>query len=280
MNKIKYCRKCGNEYVSENEPRYLAYRLAGESGSVEYLPDEEICVYWKEIDDPSYSRYDMDLAKSRHRSIKLTGEYGWAQDFNAIQKKYKENPIEMTKALERLLESYLDVFWYHYDIGELTDLLKSVDKGIIFTSNLYDEWEWPTEPEIQEYKASYRQKMKEYLRPVMKAMAQKALLELNELTLKEVGKLWDVVNMIIDFQIIDENLKAGFDEEYMEALDNPPNNTYYSYVFTWYEFGEYRYDGATNLTLYHEETTTRLDFSIEGNTTADEDVSASFTHCS
>lgn len=60
-----------------------------------------------------------------------------------------------------------------------------------------------------------------------------------------------------------------FDEEYMEALDNPPNNTYYSYVFTWYEFGEYRYDGATNLILYHEETTTRLDFSIEGNTTAD-----------
>ena len=197
------------EYVSENEPRYLAYRLASESGSVKYLPDEEICVYWKEIDDPSYSRYDMDLAKSRHRSIKLTGEYGWAQAFNAIQKKYKENPIEMTKALERLLESYLDVFWYHYDIGELTDLLKSVDTGIIFTSNLYDEWEWPTEPEIQEYKASYRQKMKEYLRPVMKAMAQKALLELNELTLKEVGKLWDVVNMIIDFQIIDENLKAG-----------------------------------------------------------------------
>ena len=197
------------EYVSENEPRYLAYRLASESGSVKYLPDEEICVYWKEIDDPSYSRYDMDFAKSRHRSIKLTGEYGWAQAFNAIQKKYKENPIEMTKALERLLESYLDVFWYHYDIGELTDLLKSVDTGIIFTSNLYDEWEWPTEPEIQEYKASYRQKMKEYLRPVMKAMAQKALLELNELTLKEVGKLWDVVNMIIDFQIIDENLKAG-----------------------------------------------------------------------
>jgi hypothetical protein len=173
------------------------------------LPDEEICVYWREIEDPSYSEYDKELAKSRNRSIKLSGEYGWAQAFNAIQKKYKENPIEMIKALERLLESYLDVFWYHFGYAELTDLLKSVETGIIFKSNLYDEWEWPVESEIQEYKANYRQKMKEYLRPIMKAMAQKALLELNELTLNEVVKLWDVVNMEIDFQIVDENLKEG-----------------------------------------------------------------------
>jgi hypothetical protein len=115
----------------------------------------------------------------------------------------------MIKALERLLESYLDVFWYHFGYAELTDLLKSVETGIIFKSNLYDEWEWPVESEIQEYKANYRQKMKEYLRPIMKAMAQKALLELNELTLNEVVKLWDVVNMEIDFQIVDENLKEG-----------------------------------------------------------------------
>ena len=197
------------EYMSENEPKYLAYRLLSENGSIYYLPNEETCVYWKEIEDPSYSRYDRDLANSKNKSIKLYGEYGWAQAFNTIQKKYKENPIEMTKALERLLESYLDVFWYHYDIGELTDLLKSIDTGIIFQSKLYDDWEWPTEPEIQQYKANYRQKMKEYLRPIMKAMAQKALLELNELTLKEVVKLWDVVNMEIDFQIVDENLKEG-----------------------------------------------------------------------
>jgi hypothetical protein len=197
------------EYMSENEPRYLAYRIASESGYIKYLPDEEICVYWREIEDPSYSEYDKELAKSRNRSIKLSGEYGWAQAFNAIQKKYKENPIEMIKALERLLESYLDVFWYHFGYAELTDILKSVETGIIFKSNLYDEWEWPVESEIQEYKANYRQKMKEYLRPIMKAMAQKALLELNELTLNEVVKLWDVVNMEIDFQIVDENLKEG-----------------------------------------------------------------------
>jgi len=197
------------EYMSENEPRYLAYRLVSESGYIKYLPDEEICVYWKEIDDPSYSEYDKELAKSRNRSIELRGEYGWAQAFDAIQKKYKENPIEMIKALERLLESYLDVFWYYSDYAEITDILKSVETGIIFKSTLYDEWEWPVESEIQEYKANYRQKMKEYLRPIMKAMAQKALVELYELTLKEVVKLWDVVNMEIDFQIVDENLKEG-----------------------------------------------------------------------
>lgn len=197
------------EYVSENEPKYVAYRLLSENGSIYYLPDEETCVYWKEIEDPSYSRYDRDLASSKNKSIKLYGECGWAQAFNAIQKKYKENPIEMTKALERLLESYLDVFWYHYDINELNDMLKTIKTGIIFKSSVYDEWEWPTENEIREYKANYRQKMKEYLRPIMKAMAQKAILELNELTLKKVVELWDFVNMEVDFQIIDENLKAG-----------------------------------------------------------------------
>jgi len=60
-----------------------------------------------------------------------------------------------------------------------------------------------------------------------------------------------------------------FNDEYMKALNNPPNNTYYSYVFTWYEFGEYRYDGATNLKLYHQESSTALDFLTERTTTAD-----------
>jgi hypothetical protein len=80
------------EYMSENEPRYLAYRIASESGYIKYLPDEEICVYWREIEDPSYSEYDKELAKSRNRSIKLSGEYGWAQAFNAIQKNIKKIP--------------------------------------------------------------------------------------------------------------------------------------------------------------------------------------------
>ena len=60
-----------------------------------------------------------------------------------------------------------------------------------------------------------------------------------------------------------------FDDEYMKELNNPPNNTYYSYVFTWYEFGECRYDVATNLKLYHEKSNIRLNFLIEGSTTAD-----------
>ena len=60
-----------------------------------------------------------------------------------------------------------------------------------------------------------------------------------------------------------------FDDEYMKELNNPPNNTYYSYVFTWYEFGECRYDVATNLKLYHKESNTSLDFTIVGNSTAD-----------
>jgi len=76
-------------------------------------------------------------------------------------------------------------------------------------------------------------------------------------------------NAVFTFDGNKKTVFVEFDEEYLEALDNPPNNTYYTYVFTWYEFGEYRFDGATQLKLYHEETTTRLDFLIEGNTTAE-----------
>lgn len=60
-----------------------------------------------------------------------------------------------------------------------------------------------------------------------------------------------------------------FDEEYVKELNNPPNNTYYSYVFTWYDFGECRYDDATNLKLFHHESKTLLNFTIVGNSTAD-----------
>lgn len=75
-------------------------------------------------------------------------------------------------------------------------------------------------------------------------------------------------NAIFTFDGNKKTIFVEFDEEYIEALNNPPNNTYYSYVFTWYDFGEYRYDGATNLKLYHKESSTLLDFTLEGITTA------------
>jgi hypothetical protein len=51
-------------------------------------------------------------------------------------------------------------------------------------------------------------------------------------------------------------------DRYLELLDNPLNNTEYFYTFTWYDFGEYRYDGATNIILYHEDTKTSINFSL------------------
>lgn len=51
-------------------------------------------------------------------------------------------------------------------------------------------------------------------------------------------------------------------DNYLNVLDNPPNNTAYFYTFTWYAFGEYRYDGATNLILYHEDTQTSINFNL------------------
>jgi len=76
-------------------------------------------------------------------------------------------------------------------------------------------------------------------------------------------------NAVFTFDGSNKTVFVEFDDEYMEALNNPPNNTYYSYVFTWYDFGEYRYDGATSLKLYHEESGARLDFFLQGNTRAD-----------
>ena len=76
-------------------------------------------------------------------------------------------------------------------------------------------------------------------------------------------------NAVFTFDGSNKTVFVEFDDEYLEALNNPPNNTYYSYVFTWYSFGEYRYDGATNLKLYHEESGARLDFFLQGNTRAD-----------
>ena len=76
-------------------------------------------------------------------------------------------------------------------------------------------------------------------------------------------------NAVFSFDGIKKNVFVEFDDDYMKALNNPPNKTYYSYVFTWYEFGECRYDAATNLKLYHEESSTMLDFILEKNTTKD-----------
>lgn len=59
-----------------------------------------------------------------------------------------------------------------------------------------------------------------------------------------------------------ETVIIHLSDRYLDSLGNPPNNTEYIYTFTWYEFGEYRYDGSTNLVLYHEETKTSIDFSL------------------
>lgn len=51
-------------------------------------------------------------------------------------------------------------------------------------------------------------------------------------------------------------------ERYLDVLKNPPNDSEYLYTFTWYHFGEYRYDAATNIRLYHVGTKTSIDFSL------------------
>ena len=59
-----------------------------------------------------------------------------------------------------------------------------------------------------------------------------------------------------------KTVNVELSDRYLNLLENPPNNTEYIYTFTWYDFGEYRYDGATNLLLYHKETKISINFSL------------------
>jgi hypothetical protein len=59
-----------------------------------------------------------------------------------------------------------------------------------------------------------------------------------------------------------ETVTVELSQRYLDLLENPPNHTEYNYTFTWYDFGEYRYDGATNLLLYHKETKISINFSL------------------
>lgn len=52
-------------------------------------------------------------------------------------------------------------------------------------------------------------------------------------------------------------------DRYLDVLGNPPNSTTYNYTFTWYDFGECRYDAATNLRLSHVATKTAINFSLQ-----------------
>lgn len=66
-----------------------------------------------------------------------------------------------------------------------------------------------------------------------------------------------------------ETVTIEFSERYLELLEFPPNNTNYTYTFTWYDFGKFRYDGATNLILYHADTKTTINFSLDDFTNYD-----------
>ena len=62
---------------------------------------------------------------------------------------------------------------------------------------------------------------------------------------------------------------VSFSENYLNVLNQAPNDAEYRYAFTWYDFGEYRYDGATQLILVHVESKTSLNFNLQDDTSFD-----------
>jgi hypothetical protein len=75
-----------------------------------------------------------------------------------------------------------------------------------------------------------------------------------------------------------ETVYINFSPEYLEILDNPPNEATYSYSFTWYSFGECRYDVATEFKLHNNESDTSLNFSLylEGEGTTKDRIGFSY----
>ena len=69
-----------------------------------------------------------------------------------------------------------------------------------------------------------------------------------------------------------------FSSEYLEILDNPPNDVMYEYTFTWYSFGSCRYDVATEFKIYNEANDIDLSFSLylEGKGTTEELIAFSY----
>ncbi len=196
----------GYEYIRDSDARYVAYRDFSEYGQIIYLPDEGKCVYIGERNDPTYEFYEADYA--RRYAIDLMDQHGWAQAFASIQKKFKDDPRKITSALETLLESYLDVFWTT-DGSRILAYLQEQPAGMLGLGTMADDWVWPTEGEIEGYKAAYRVRMKEFLRPIMKAMCQKELLSLREQTFQAVVEAWPLLNTEIRFEVRDAALPDG-----------------------------------------------------------------------
>lgn len=69
-----------------------------------------------------------------------------------------------------------------------------------------------------------------------------------------------------------------FSPEFLEVLDNPPNEETYYYVFTWYSFGICRYDTATDYKIYNEASDIDLTFSLylEGKGTTEDMIAFSY----
>ena len=75
-----------------------------------------------------------------------------------------------------------------------------------------------------------------------------------------------------------ETVYIDFSPEYLEVLDNPPNEETYSYAFTWYSFGESRYDVATEFNIHNNASDTSLTFSLylEGEGTTKDKIAFSY----
>ncbi len=75
-----------------------------------------------------------------------------------------------------------------------------------------------------------------------------------------------------------ETVYIDFSPEYLEVLESPPNEETYSYAFTWYSFGECRYDVATEFNIHNRASDTSLTFSLylEGEGTTKDKIAFSY----
>jgi hypothetical protein len=108
-----------------------------------------------------------------------SGGKGFARALDAIYEHYKDKPAEMQKALDSLIEGYVNCFW---DSKRLTD-----DDRVryAYLKDGYNEqnpqkWIQPSAAAVQGYKDEYRNQLMSDIKPLMKEFSERIFHDLKE----------------------------------------------------------------------------------------------------
>lgn len=139
----------------------------------------------------------------------LTAKSDWGAVVSGIYYDDKKYPNLISSDVNKLLDSYSDVFWN----VPRSDLLYWIDQSGLLPAGTYaKDLPWPTDPaEIQKYKDRCKIRNFDRLQPLFKAMAEKELRDLWMQYYAAAFQLADELNQTMVFEVNDPALKTtGF----------------------------------------------------------------------